>query len=170
MANRPANLQQQMLCFAHQGPQASILFTIVTKMCKSQACVLNVYLFKTISRTLKHLWNYLWHTKEIVDMSLPQRSTGGLATLALLNKPWLFEERSFEQTTKQCVLKYLQIWHLFNSAWSTLQLHKRHLGGSEMQTGPHTSLCVKATKWARVVFCLWVIIRNPCAGSLRLGK
>lgn len=100
----------------------------------------------------KHFWYYLWHTKEIFDVSLPQQSTGVLATLALLNKPCLFEVHGFEQTTKQCLLKYLQIWHLFNSASRTLQFKKRHLGGSEMQTGPHKSLCVKASKWARVVF------------------
>ena len=42
-------------------------------------------------------------------MSHPQRSTGVLTTLALLDKPWLFEVRSFEQTTKQCIFKHLQI-------------------------------------------------------------
>lgn len=91
-------------------------------------------------------------SKEIFDVSLPQRSTGVLATLALLNKPCLFEVHGFEQTTKQRMFKCLQIWHLFNSASSTLQLHKRHLGGSEMQTRSRKSLCVKASKWAWVVF------------------
>lgn len=115
-----------------------------------------LYLFKNMRHksgtTLKRLWNYLRHTKKIFDISLPQRSTGVLATLAQLNKPCLFEVCGFEQTTKQCMLKYLQIWHPFNSASSTLQLHKRHLSGSEMQTGPHKSLSVKASQWARVVF------------------
>lgn len=125
------------------------------KMCESSVCMLALYLFKNTrcksSTTHKRLWNYLRHTKEIFDVSLPQRSTGVLATLALLNKPCLFEVVGFEQTTKQCMLKYLQTWHLFNSASSTLQLHKRHLGSSEMQTGPHNSLCAKASKWAQVV-------------------
>lgn len=151
-----------MLCFLHMetlkhiidNQNVTYLFSISGLRCVSLLRVSR--LFKNTryksSATHKHLWNYLRHTKEIFDVSLPQRSTGVLATLALLNKPCLFEVHGFEQTTKQCMLKYLQIWHLFNSASSTLQLHKRHLGGSEMQTGPHKSLCVKASKWARVVF------------------
>lgn len=77
-----------------------------------------------------------------------------LVTLTWLNKPRLFEESIFEQTTKRCTLRYLQRWHLLSAA--RLQVHyqftERHLGGSEMQTGPWMSLCVKASKWAGVVF------------------
>ncbi len=153
-----------MLCFAHQTHKRIIDnqnvtnflsvsgLTCVNLLHACWLCACSKHTRCKSNTTRKHLWNYLWHTKETFDVSLPQKSTGVLATLALLNKPCLFEEGGFEQTTKQCMLKYLQIWHLFNSASSTLQLHKRHLGGSEMQTDPHKSLCVKASKWAQVVF------------------
>lgn len=101
--------------------------------------------------TTEILWYYLRYTKETLDISLPHPSTGVLATLARLNKPWLFEEHDFEPTTKHCMLKYLQIWHPFNTPSSALQLYKKHLGRSEMQTSLHKTLCVKASKRAQVV-------------------
>lgn len=67
----------------------------------------------------------IYGTKSIFDTSLPWRSTGVLVTLTRLNKPCLFEESVFEQTTKRCTFKYLQRWHLLSSASSTLQLHKK---------------------------------------------